>query len=210
MVAVPDAEEVGLVGSLSRPGGNITGLTLSYASLLNEQVALVRNVLPAASTIGLLQNPENPDHGRLLKHARTAVTALRMTEETFSIAGARDIRRAFEVIAARQPEALLVLDDPLLYRGEVMFEALQLRLPVVGLDRQIPRGGGLMSYGPNRVGMYGQSAAFIDRILRGTPPAQLPVEEPRKMELVLNGTTARALGLTIPPSLLLRADKIIE
>jgi ABC transporter substrate binding protein len=109
-----------------------------------------------------------------------------------------------------QPHGLLLLDDSVLYRGEIWQMALMHRLPTLGLDRQVTRAGGLMSYGPSRTEMYAQSAEFIDRILRGTPPAELPVQEPRKYEFLINAAVARAIGLTIPPSLLLRADQVIE
>jgi len=109
-----------------------------------------------------------------------------------------------------RPHGLLLLDDPVLYRGEIRQMALTHRLPTVGLDGQLARAGGLMSYGPSRTEMYAQSVEFIDRILRGTPPAELPVQEPRKYEFLINAGVARAIGVTIPPSLLLRADQVLE
>jgi putative tryptophan/tyrosine transport system substrate-binding protein len=210
MVAVPDPEETGLVQSLRRPGRNITGLGLPYLSLAAKHIALIRELLPTASRVGIFWNPDNPDHERLRAIVRGAAGTAGLESREFTVRRAHDIRPTFDVAVKWRPHGLILLDDAVLYRGEIWQMALTHRLPTVGLDAQVARAGGLMSYGPSRTEMYAQSAEFIDRILRGTPPAELPVQEPRKYELVISGPVARALGLTIPPSLLAQADHVIE
>jgi ABC-type uncharacterized transport system substrate-binding protein len=210
MVAVPDPEETGLVQSLRRPGGNITGLGLPYVSLAAKHVALLRELLPMASRVGIFWNPDNPDHARLRAIVRAAAGTAGLESRDFTIRRAHDIRPTFDVAVKWRLHGLLLLDDSVLYRGEIWQMALTHRLPTVGLDAQVVRGGGLMSYGPSRTEMYAQGAEFIDRLLRGTLPAELPVQEPRRYEFLINSGVARALGLTIPPSLLARADQVIE
>jgi putative tryptophan/tyrosine transport system substrate-binding protein len=209
MVGVPDAER-GLVKSLARPGGNVSGVSYPYEAMAAKQLELLREVVPKAARVGILLNPANPEHEHVLPAVQTAA---RRTGHELTRAEVRlrsDIAGAVSSLKSAGADAILVLGDEVLQSGEVLLQALNYRLPTISLRTSFVEAGGLMSYGPSQVEIAERVAFFVDRILRGASPSSLPVEQPTRYQLVVNVTTANALGLTIPQSILLRADRVIE
>jgi ABC-type uncharacterized transport system substrate-binding protein len=213
-VAVADPVGIGLVQSLSRPGGNTTGLaTLVPGGFISKQIDTLREIVPAASKIAVLANPGNPIHRltiaeELPQAARKLGVALPLVEATT----AEELDIAFASAATQHADAIVVLGDPLTFRHatQVVALAAKHRLPAIYLGRQFVTDGGLISYGPDFADLFFRAGGYVDKILKGTKPSDLPVEQPTKFELLINMKTARALGLTVPPSLLLRADEVIE
>jgi putative tryptophan/tyrosine transport system substrate-binding protein len=212
MVAVGDPVATGLVASLARPGGNITGLTSIAEELEGKRLELLREVVPKISHVAVFWNPANPVFKRALGELQAAAAILRIKVLSLGVRTKEEIEDAFAAIVRERPGALLVLADRLFlyHRARIMDFAAKHRLPGVHAYRELVESGGLMSYGPSYAGMHRRAAYYVDKILRGASPADLPVEQPTKFELVINLKTAKALGLTIPPSLLLRADQIIQ
>lgn len=209
MVGVPDADR-GLVKSLSHPGGNVTGVSYPYALIVAKQLELLREIAPKARLVGVLVNPVNPEHRRILPVVRA--TGVQMQID-YVVAEARlrsDIADAMSTLKKADVDAVLVLGDQVLVSGELPLYALTHRLPTISLKPEFVKVGGLISYGPSDVELAKRIAFFVDRLLRGANPGSLPVEQPTRYELVVNVTTAKALGLTLPPSVLLRADRVIE
>jgi len=210
-VTVFDPVAIGLVQSLSRPGGNITGLATSAGDIIEKQVEILRELVPGASKIALLVNPSNPMHRPLLAEvpstARNMGVALPIVEATT----AEELDTAFASAAAQHADAMIVVGDSLTIQEAPRVTALAANhhLPAIYLFRAFAPGG-LIVYGPDYADLLRRSGDYVDRILRGTKPADLPVEQPTKFELVINMKTAKALGLTVPPSLLVRADEVIE
>jgi ABC-type uncharacterized transport system substrate-binding protein len=200
---VDDPVGMGLVASLARPGGNVTGLSFQAADLAGKRLALLREVVPGLRRLAIMANVEYPNAAS----ART----LGIDAATFEIRRAEDIAPAFEALKDRA-DALYVVGDALVITHRVRINTLALiaRLPTIYVVREYVEAGGLMSYGPNFPDLFRRAADFVDKILRGTKPADLPVEQPTKFDLVINLTTAKALGLEIPPTLLARADEVIE
>jgi putative tryptophan/tyrosine transport system substrate-binding protein len=204
---------LGLVQSLSHPGGNITGLTtLVPGGMTGKNVEILRELVPGASKIALLVNPGNPTHRRILATevsgiARSLGVALPIVEATT----ADELDTAFASAAAQQADAIIVVADYLFNQEAPRVTALAANhhLPAVYLVRQFAPGG-LIVHGPDIADLLRRAGDYVDKILRGTKPADLPVEQPTKFELVINMKTAKALGLTVPPSLLVRADEVIE
>jgi len=200
------------VRSFSRPGGNITGLTLIHPELIGKQLDLLKQAVPRVSRVAVLWNAANPakvlDWRELKPAARTLGIALQSRE----VGRPADFDAAFAAIRHERPDALLTLGDALTFtiRASITDFAAKERLPAMYMYREFVEGGGLMSYGADLADSFLRSATYVDKILRGAKPADLPVEQPTKFELVINLKTARALGLTIPPSLLVRADQVIE
>src|SRR5215213_7835123 len=189
----------GLVASLARPGGNVTGLSNQSTDLAGKQIESLREMIPGLRRLAILANIGTP------------ISALGLSVVALEIRRAEDIEPAF---AARdhRADALFVSPDPLVntHRVRINTLALSARLPTMHTFRESVEAGGLMSYGPNFPELYRRAAAFADKILRGARPADIPVEQPTKFDLILNLTTAKALGLTVPPSLVARADEVIE
>ena len=212
MVAVGDPVATGLVASLARPGGNITGLTSTSEELDGKRLELLRQVIPRLSHVAVFWNPENPTLLTSLKEMRTAGQTLRMKVQILEVRTPGELEETFKAIVRERPGALLVMADRLFLhnRQRIMDFAAKQRLPVVPGHPEMVEAGGLMSFGPSYPGMHRRAAYFVDRILKGGKPADLPVERPTKFELVINLKTAKALGLTIPPSLLGRADEVIQ
>ena len=210
MVGVPDAVQFGLVKSLARPGANITGLSLPSSELVAKQLELLSEAVPEISRIAIAWNPQNAEHVPALKGVDMAARGLGLQLQPFEIRDRRDFDGAFSAISNWRAAAILVLNDPVLYSGELTLWAIKNRLPTIALQSRFVAAGGLMSYGPNRLDMYQRAAAYVGKILKGAKPADLPVEEPTRFELVVNLTTAKALGLEIPQSVLLRADEVIR
>jgi len=211
-VAVFDPVGLGLVRSLSRPGGNITGLATSQGVALSKSIDILRELVPGASNIAVLVNRSNPMHRLVLaeevpRTARNLGIALQIVEATTP----EELDTAFASAADRRAEALIVLGDALtVVQGPRVVElAAKHRLPALHLWRQFAIGG-LIVYGPDVTELFRRAGAYVDKILKGARPADIPVELPTKYELVINMRTAKALGLSVPTSLLLRADEVIE
>ncbi len=209
MSATQDPVREGVVANLGHPGGNITGLTLLAENLAGKRLELLKNAVPKLSRVALLRIASYP---RRLE-VDSAARALRLEIKEYPVTGAQDIRRAFAAMKQARMGALLVPADPLLFdahREEIVALAASHALPAMYSFREFPQSGGLMSYAADVREIHRRSATFVDKVLKGTKPADLPVEQPTKFELVINLKTAKALGLTIPPSLLARADEVIE
>jgi putative tryptophan/tyrosine transport system substrate-binding protein len=210
----PDPIGTGLVASLARPGGNTTGLADAHADLLPKRLELLKQLVPSASRVGVLWNPSNASTTPQLKTIQAAAPALGLT--IFPVAvkgpGREDLDRAFATIGKDRLGGLLVVGDPTLgnHSHRIAELAIAHRLPTSGTHRGWAEGGLLMSYGTDFVALFRHGAVLVDKILKGATPATLPVEQPTKFELAINLKTAKALGLTIPPSLLARADQVIE
>ncbi len=212
MVGVGDPVATGIVASLGRPGGNVTGLTSISEDLEGKRLELLREVLPTVSRVTVLWNPENQVLLAQLKEIRAAAQVLGMKVQALEVRTPDELEERFRAIVRDRPGALLVMADRLFLhdRQHIMDFATKQRLPGVYAYRELVEAGGLMSLGPSYPGMHTRAAYFVDRILKGAKPADLPVERPTKFELVVNVKAAKALGLKIPPSLLLRADHVIE
>jgi putative ABC transport system substrate-binding protein len=211
MTTVADPVGSGLVANLARPGGNITGLSLQQADVAGKRLELLREVIPALRRLAILANVSNPNAVPEAGEVRAAARTLGLEVAMFEVRRSEDIAHAFEALIKDHAEALYVLGDPLLTTNRVRINTLALgaRLPTVS-SREFVELGGLMSYGPNIPDLFRRAAEYADKILRGAKPADLPVEQPTKFDLVINLVAAKALGLTVPPSLLARADEVIE
>jgi putative ABC transport system substrate-binding protein len=209
-VGVVDPVELGFVSSLGRPGGNITGLSTNSADFAGKRLELLRAIVPSLRRVAVLWHPANPTNPIQLKGAQVAARALGMQLEPVSIKGPNDFDSAGK--AVRGTDGLLFLESPLFttYRARLAEVAARNRLPAIYGQREYVEVGGLMSYGTHFKDLYRRAAWYVDKILKGAKPGDLPVEQPTTFELVINLKTAKALGLTIPPSLLQRADQVIE
>jgi putative ABC transport system substrate-binding protein len=212
MVAVGDPIGTGIITSLNRPGGNITGLTSMSPDLEGKRIELLKEVIPKLSHIAVLWNPVNAFHEIENKQVEAAATALRMKVLYLGVKNQAQFDDAFAQIVKEQPQALLVLADRVFLhnRSRIMDFAIQRRLPGVYAYLELVEAGSLMSYGPSYAAMHRRAAYFVDKILKGAKPADLPVERPAKFELVINLKAAKQMGIPIPPSMLYRADKIIK
>jgi putative ABC transport system substrate-binding protein len=206
-----DPVATGLVASLSRPGGNVTGLSNQIPDIAGKRVELLRELVPALRQLGILVNAGNAATVLEVREVQAATRKLGLDAVTLEIRRAEDVAPAFQVLKGPAP-ALYVCLDPLTIANAVHINtfALTARLPTVFGTRDPVEIGGLISYGPDQADLYRQSADYVDKILRGAKPADLPVEQPTKFKLVVNLSTAKALGLTIPETFLARADEVIE
>ena len=209
---VADPIGSGLVASLARPGGNITGWTHLGRELRGKYVELIKGAVPGATRIGVLWNPANPIHRPSLKDVEAAAQALKVQLHDVGAQDPAEFESAFAALARERVEALVVLPDGMFQAqgAQIIALAARSRLPAIYGMMELAKAGGLMGYGVNFFDMYRHGASFVDRILKGAKPADLPVEQPTKFELVLNLKTAKALGLTIPQSVLVRADEVIQ
>jgi ABC-type uncharacterized transport system substrate-binding protein len=212
MVAVGDPIGVGLVQSLARPGGNATGLTSISPDLEAKRLHLLRELMPKVSRIAFIWNPGNAYMLRDEREVRTAAAPLNIRVLALSVRHEDEFEAAFAAITREGVEAMLVPADRLFLhnRERIIAFARRSRLPVISAYRELVEAGGLMSFGPSYAVMHRQAARFVDKILKGAKPAELPVEQPARFELVIDLRTAKALGIDIPPSLLARADEVIE
>lgn len=211
MSLVNDPVGSGLVASLARPGGNVTGLTIMAPDLVSKRLALLKEVVPKVSRVALLRNPDNPADTAMLREAEAAARVLGVRLQPLEARNPQEIEGAFAAMIRERAGALLTLSDAIFFtqRRQIAELAAKGRLPSMG-TRDYPDAGGLMSYGPNLLDLDRRAATFVDRILKGAKPGDLPVEQPTKFDLVINLRTAKAIGVTIPPSLLQRADQIID
>jgi putative ABC transport system substrate-binding protein len=206
-----DPVGTGLVASLARPGGNATGLSQQQTDLGGKRVQLLREVVPGLHRLAILANVGNPSTTFEMDEVRTAARALGLELTVFEIRRAEDITPAFEALKGRA-DALYVVGEALTVTNQLRINTLALgaKLPTISNQREFVETAGLISYGTNFRDLYRRAAEFVDKILHGTKPADIPVEQPTKFELVVNLITAKALGLTIPETFLVRADEVIE
>jgi ABC-type uncharacterized transport system substrate-binding protein len=213
IAAMGDPIGAGVVPSLARPGGNITGLASMSPEIDGKRLELLKELVPGVSRIAVLWNPTNPNNAARINHIQAAAKTLRLTLEP--LVGARDsqdLDKGFAAIVAGRANALVVESDRALLAHQVQIVdfATRRRLPALYAYPEFVQAGGLVSYAPSYTAMFRRAAKYVDKILTGAKPGDLPVEQPTEFELVLNLKTAKALGLTIPQSLLLRADQVIE
>ena len=208
-----DPVGVGFVASLARPGGNITGVTFDVtADTWGKRLQLVKEIAPPVSQVAVLWNPDSPGMSAAWKATEDAAARLGVRLQSVPVRGLDEFDAGFTAIALRRPGALLVFADPVTYtrRREIIAAAARYRIPAIYAVREATDEGGLMSYGVNNLDLYRRAAYFVDRILKGAKAGELPVEQPTKLDLIINLKTARTLGLTIPPPLLLQADEVIR
>ena len=209
--AVGGPVDSGLVASLSRPGGNVTGLSTQQTDTATKRIDLFREMVPGLHRLAIMGNVGNPAVVLDMHEVQATARTLGLDIITLEIRRGEDIVPAFEALKGRA-DALYVCGDPLVFTNRIRVNTLAqgARLPTIYLLGEYVEAGGLMSYGPSVPDLYRRAADYVDKILRGAKPADIPVEQPTKFDLVINLTTAKALGLTIPESFLLRADEVIE
>jgi len=212
MVHVADPVAFGFVASLARPGGNVTGFAFLLPELSGKRLQLLKDAVPKLSRVAVLWNAANPYKAFDLREVQAVAEASRVAVQTLPVRGPDDFAHAFEAAVASGAGGLITLDDPftIAHRTRIVDLALKHRLPAVYGVRPFADAGGLMSYGPDRVDQNRRAAIYVDKILKGAKPSELPVERPTKYALVINLKTAKALGFTVPPLLLVRADQLIE
>jgi putative tryptophan/tyrosine transport system substrate-binding protein len=212
MTSAIDPVGAGLVASLARPGGNVTGNAILYPELSTKRLEILKDVVPGLSRVVVLWNAANPANASVWKATQAAAGALGLLLQSQDVRGAQDFEGALALTAQAHPDALLVLDDALIamHRQHIAEFATQEHLPSVFAARESVVAGGLMSYGPSLADLFRRAATYVDKILKGVKPADLPMEQPIKFELVINLKTATALGLTIPTHLLMLADEVIQ
>ena len=213
MVAVSDPVGAGLIASLARPGGNVTGTSALAGVLVAKQLEVLHEILPKASHVTALWNPANlVFQQQQLGEAKAAAARLKMELRSVEARTPDELDRAFATIARQRTQALLVMADPMLsaQAARIGAAAIKQRLPAVSSGRDYADGGLLVSYGPNFVDAYVRAANYVDKILRGARPGDLPVEQGTKFELVVNARTARILGVRIPPAVIARADHVLD
>ena len=210
--AVVDPVGTGLVASLAQPRGNLTGLTSGGAELSRKSLQLLKELLPDAARVAILWNPASPPQLVMFRETQLAADVLKMRLQSVRTSDPEELENAFSLIRQTRPDALLVLQDPMLqaHRTRIIDFATRIRLPAMYERKPWVDAGGLMSYGVSFPDNFRRAARFVDKILKGAKPADLPVEDPTRFELIINLRTAKALGLTIPQSVLLRADQVIE
>ena len=211
MIGAGDPVGLGLAASLARPGGNVTGTVSLGPELATKSLQLLKETVPGLKQLTVLWNPSNPTHPPILKDAEPAARSLAIALQTQPVTSAEELERAFRV-APRNPAAAWILGDALVvrHRARIATLAADARLPTLFLGRTHVEAGGLMSYGPHFPTIFRRSAAYVDKILKGAKPGDLPIEQPTTFELSINLKTAKALGLTIPQAVLLQATHVIE
>jgi putative ABC transport system substrate-binding protein len=212
MTTVSDPVESGLVSSLARPGGNVTGLSLMHPDLTGKRLELLKEVIPKLSRVAVLSNPANPIISPLLRETEAAARALGLQLQVVEVRGPTEFDSAFSAMTRDRAGALVVLPDAIFQneRRRIAALAAKGRLPAMYAWREAVDEGGLMAYGASVPDIFRRAAVYVDKILKGTKPADLPVEQPTKFELVINLKAAKQIDLTIPPNVLARADKVIK
>jgi len=212
MAVSGDAVGTGLVQSLARPGGNITGLTRMTRDLDGKRLELLKEVVPSLSRVAILLNPANPISARGWSEAQSPAKALRLKLEPAEVKAAEEFEAAFAAIARQRPVGLFIIADQFLlaHRTQIVDFGARRSLPAIYPYSEFVDAGGLMSYAANDPAMFRRAATYVDKILKGRKPADLPVEQPTKFELIINMRTAKQIGLTIPPNVLAQADKVIK
>jgi len=212
VVTLGDPVGSGLVASLAHPGGNVTGLSAFQPELGAKQLELLKETFPRVTRVAVISRAGLDPNLLLLRDMKIAAERLRVTLQALELRGGDDFEPAFSAIKAERANALVTLRNPLsaTHREKIVDFAAKNRLPAIYPDSEFAEAGGLISYGVNVADLWGRAAVYVDKILKGAKPGDLPIEQPTKFELVINLKTAKALGLTIPSSLLLRADRAIE
>ena len=212
VMIAPDPVALGLVASLARPGGNVTGLSYFNEAIVAKRLELLKEFVPGLVRVAVLRNPLVATHAIFWQETEVAARKLGVALQPLDVRGPEDFEAAFAAATRGNAQALVAFDDALTvaYRPRIAALAASSRLPAMYGLREFPDDGGLMSYGPSFVVLFRRAATFVDKILKGAKPADLPVEQPTKFELVINRKTANALGLTVPPTLLAQADEVIE
>jgi len=212
LLNVADPVGAGLVASLARPGGNVTGVSSQAADFTAKLLELAKEVVPRLDRVAVITTPTNPALAARVRDLETAASALGITIDSFGVGGPPEIQQAFPAMMKRGTHAAVVLPDTLIWfhRVQILDLAARSQLPTVCTFRVWAEAGCLLAYGPSLVHMWYQAGVFAGKLLHGAKPASLPVEQPTKFELVINLKTAKALGLTIPASVLARADEVIQ
>jgi len=212
MATAGDPVEAGLVSNLAHPGGNITGLTQMITELSAKRLQLLKQVVPRLNRVAVLWNPDNPYHLRVIEELKAPAQSLSMELSLVSARAREELNPAFSAASKAHAQALFAIGDGLFFsnRSTLINLAARARLPAVYGVRQYVEEGGLFSYGPDLRDLSRRSAGYVDKILKGAKPGDLPIEQPTKFELVVNLKTAKALAITVPESILLRADEVIR
>ena len=216
MSFVADPVSTGFVQSLARPGGNVTGLAFLVQVLQGKQLEFLKETIPSLARVAVLGNPEafpSVQYQSFVKAVETAARSLGLRHQIFEVRKAEDLAGAFASISAARFDGALLFTDPFLlepHRVQVVMLSAKYRLPTIYPWSQYVESGGLMAYGASQYDLHRRAASYVDKILKGAKPAELPVEQPVKFEFAINLKTAKALGLTVPPSVLIRADKVFE
>jgi putative ABC transport system substrate-binding protein len=210
--AVADPVVAGIVPSMARPGGNITGVSLLNVELSGKALQLLKETVPAVSRVAVVWNSGNRSHGDIMKSTEAAAATLGVTLEPLDVRKPDDLPATFDTIARARPNGLLVFPDPVSYanRKPILDFAASRRLPAMYAFREMVDEGGLLCYGPNLGASYRAAAGYVDRILKGARPGDLPIAQASKFDLVVNLKAAKALGLTIPQAILVRADDVVQ
>ena len=212
MIAIPNPVDVGYVASLSRPGGNITGLSNISVDLSSKYIELLRAAVPNLSRVALLVNPKHPNHPNMVKNAEVSAKTNHVKVFSYDASTASEIESAFVSMAGERAGALIVLPDAFYsnQRRQIAGLATKNRLPTMFWTRELAEAGGLISYGQSNSDHFRLAATYVDKILKGAKPGDLPVQQPTRIELIVNRKTANAIGLALPQELLTRADMVIE
>ena len=207
-----DPVGTGFVASLARPGGNITGLSTLAPEISGKQLELLKEIVPKLSRVAVLGTSTKPGNAQALKEMELAAGAFGVQLQYLDVLDPKDIETAFRAASKGRADAVLVLASPVLnsHRTQIADLAVKSRLPAMYARREFVEAGGLMSYGANFTDLYRRAATYVDKILKGAKPADLPVEQPTKFEFIINLKAAKQIGLTIPPNVLARADKVIR
>ena len=211
MTSSADPVGMGLIASLARPGGNVTGLTTMARELGDKRLELLKEVVPKLSLVGVLGGPETSGYSQM-EEIEIAGKALGVRLHRVNMRGAEDLNNAFSTVIRERAGALMTLIHPMFtsIRQQIAELAIKNRLPTMFPQPEIVAAGGLLAYGPDNIVLYRRAAVYVDKILKGAKPADLPVEQPKKFEFIVNLKTAKQIGLTIPPNVLARADKVIK
>ena len=212
MMNTPDPVQLGIVASLARPGGNVTGVTTLSVELSVKQLEILKEAMPQLARVALLWNPDNPWHARTVKALHNRSGHMGLGIQDVEVRGPEAFGGAFQALAARQAQAILLLADPMTFfhRQKLADLAIGQALPMMGSLGDYADAGCLMSYWADTSELFRRTASYVDRLLKGAKPGELPIEQPTKFELVANLRTARALGIRIPQATLVRADRVIE
>ena len=211
MAGLADPIGSGLVANLAHPGGNVTGLSMMTTDLTAKRLQLLKETIPRLTRLAVLWNPATPYHPKVVDELKAVAPSLSIQLKFVGVRTPEEFGAAFSAVSGARAEALYVIDDPLFvnHQATLLELAWKRKLPVIG-EKEYVDGGGLMSYGSNAADLFRRSAGYVDKILKGAKPRDLPIEQPTKFEFVLNLKTARDLGITIPQSILVRADEVIR
>ncbi len=212
MAVVADPVESGLVANLAHPGGNVTGLSTMTSELSAKRLQLLKEAVPGVTRVAVLWNPATPFHTKVVEELKAAAPSLSIEVNFVNARTPEEFGPAFSAVSRWHAQALYVIDDPffITHRTTLLEQAAKARLPVISGEKPFAEAGGLMSYGANFGDLFHRSAGYVDKILKGAKPGDLPIERPTKFELVVNLKTAKALGIKIPQSILLQADEVIK